>query len=192
MTQLSNARIQTTLALVENFMRNMQTSLEHIDGELRYTTDSVWPTNTIGDGGSKGSGISRPVERLVIDSRQRLRDHEQQLWDDFNAIASIAHNGSSTARDAAGERVPHPNIQRCNHGTGKSLEGFTVWQDEQCEKFPGENPVIEGMCDDCLARCNTWRETNGYERISRESDSRNYLAVRNVKTGPNGRFQRAC
>jgi hypothetical protein len=194
MTRLSESRKQATIRLIENFLDKMGRSLDHIDNELAYTTHNVYPSTTLGDGSSRSTGTRSPVERLVIDSRQRLRDDEAQLWDDYNAICSIALSGSRTAEKASGERVPHPDIARCNHGSGKALEGFTLWQDINCQRFPGNNPIIEGMCDDCAATMNEWRATNGYERIVRDAESRTYrrdMAARNVRQGPDGRFQRA-
>ncbi len=127
----------------------------------------------------------------MVDARQRLRDAEWNLWEQFNSIVQTAHAGSHAATAASKRRVPHHDLARCNRGTSHKWgrdEGFVEWQDPECERFPGDNPVIDGMCDHCLALCNAWRAQHDLPQITR-GDS--YLAERGLRNGTGGRFTAA-
>jgi len=207
---LTEARKRATRDLVANFLDHMGDALDHIADELEHTADNVYPAqtplaasswtdstgkvHTVGSGGGGSRTARSPVERAVIDARQRLRDTEWNLWELFNAIVNAAHAGSHQATAATKRNIPHHDHARCNRGVGKRLDGHVAWQDPDCERFPGNDPVIEGMCDHCLNRYNDWRQANGLEHIARDVDAVNYRAsmrLRNVEQGPGGRFQRA-
>ncbi len=199
MTHLTRARQQAALQLFQNFLTNMAHALAHVDNELHNT--NPWPSSTTGNGHiSSGGSPSSPVERIVIDSQHRLRNDQQELWDDYNAIMSICTNGSQTANRATRERVPVTE-GRCTFGTTSSgWEGWThwrnteprhdpdgnqYWHNTECQKWPATNPIIPNMCDDCLTRMNKWRDTVGLERVTRNADARTY------KRGSRGRFSSA-
>lgn len=205
MTTLTAARKRATLELVANFLDNMSDALDHIDSEMTYTDANVYPTSTslaaqtvtdangrtitVGSSGGHGKGGTvSPVERRVIDAQDRLRTHRQNLWDAFTCIVATAHDGSHQATAASKRIVPGFAQMRCNRGAGKRLDGHTVWQNPECENFPGLEPVIEGMCDDCLHLCNTWRRENGLDPIARDVEALNY---RHTARGERGRFSAA-
>lgn len=183
-------------ALERSLAMQVSAAKAHIARELSVTDG--YPSGT--DGMRRGGSASSSTERAFA-RRKILNDTDWQIDENLRTIEHIIAATFQECATALGTRMPDEvlatlDLTRCNHGSGHSLEGYTIWHNPNCENYAGRDAILEGTCDECLVRCNDWRIEHGYEPIARDTESRTYRGIgptgeRHTNRGDHGRFANA-